>query len=1009
MWVGPTQPTASLQTTSTTVSFGRVVLGSTQSTTVSLSSSGTDAATTTANVSAGADALTTTVNGPIATLSPVNAGLNTSSTGVKAGSVVISNLGAGSSGVSEGSDNGAATISVTGTVLANRTLTTPTVTGTLHVGATFPNITVSTLPGAAGDDNHATRVTLSGGTDGTFTVAGSSTVFNTSSQTESRSVAGIFAVPGPITGSINLTTTADASEIATGTTPQTTAVNYDVGVFNGTGDWTSATSGNWGSNANWTDSNGVNAAPGTFAGFDNVDTATFDGTGAGTAIQLNGVSPSLKNISFSGSLGYTVAQGTGGTLVLKADTGSATISSKSTVGQTISAPVQLVSDAVVSVRSAPLTIVGGVSEIGASHSLTKTGSGTLVLDNSSTYTGATTVSSGTLELGATGNTTFAKTTTGTTGNSATATAFNGSLGYLFTVGSVPIVLTELGFWDAGQDGLNISHTVNVSTTAGSLVASGIVSTTSPLDGEYRFVTLNAPVQLAAGATYEIWSDHFDPGATASGGGDLYPRNGTSGVDSGVTGVTFATGSIFNETNGVMPVNIAGQGQDNNNYRPVSFAFAAASAGSISASANLTIAAAAAFDLGGNNQTVNSLADSGASGGFVINSASSPATLTVNPSSGTFSFTGQIIDGGSLSAISLVKSGSGTEVLAGADTYLARTAVSAGSLIVNGSLNSSSTVSIAASGLLGGVGTVGSVINSGTISPGSPGAPGLLNIAGNLTLGTGTLVLDLSSTASDSVNVTGSTVDITGSTLSLNVGTITPNETFTILTVPGNSGGLTGMFANLPTDGSSFPVGSTTFTIRYTGGDGNDIVLIAGSSGASPSIVSTVLNGGLTYINNTAVSQQHSMVENVVYSFSQAITLSTTNFALTGIGGTPNGPTVALTSSGGGTVWTVTFQGAGVNTATGSIGDGEYDLALTGVPGLTNSSYDFFRLLGDMDGNGVVNSADFSIFESTFLRGTSDPAYFGADDLDGNNKIDSADFSEFESNFLHSLPNTTLLH
>ena len=81
-----------------------------------------------------------------------------------------------------------------------------------------------------------------------------------------------------------------------------------------------------------------------------------------------------------------------------------------------------------------------------------------------------------------------------------------------------------------------------------------------------------------------------------------------------------------------------------------------------------------------------------------------------------------------------------------------------------------------------------------------------------------------------------------------------------------------------------------------------------------------------------------------------------------------------------------------------------------MAGLTASqTFDFFRLLGDMDGSGTVDSADFSTFISSFQRATSDPAYLGADDFDGNNTVDSADFSIFVSNFQHSLPNTSLLN
>ena len=126
-------------------------------------------------------------------------------------------------------------------------------------------------------------------------------------------------------------------------------------------------------------------------------------------------------------------------------------------------------------------------------------------------------------------------------------------------------------------------------------------------------------------------------------------------------------------------------------------------------------------------------------------------------------------------------------MTGTNKYSRATSVSAGSLIVNGSINSS-TVSVVGSGILGGSGTVGPVINKGVVNPGSPGASGILNVAGNLTLGPGTLVLDLAAAGSDSINVPNltSNVNIIGTTLSLNVGTITPGESFTILNVPGTN-------------------------------------------------------------------------------------------------------------------------------------------------------------------------------------------------------------------------------
>ena len=212
--------------------------------------------------------------------------------------------------------------------------------------------------------------------------------------------------------------------------------------------------------------------------------------------------------------------------------------------------------------------------------------------------------------------------------------------------------------------------------------------------------------------------------------------------------------------------------------------------------------------------------------------------------------GDAVDAGSLAGLikgtgGLVKVGSDTLTLGGTDTYSGPTAISAGSVVVsgssavrllsvsagtltvNGSLSVSSTVSLSGTAVLGGTGTVGNVTNSGIVNPGSTGAPGILNIAGNLTLGPGTLVLDLAAAGSDSIKVpnVASNINIMGTTLSLNVSTITPGESFTILSLASGDS-VSGFFNGLNGDNSTMTVGSLTFTIHYnvTGsGDGTDDV------------------------------------------------------------------------------------------------------------------------------------------------------------------------------------------
>ena len=93
-----------------------------------------------------------------------------------------------------------------------------------------------------------------------------------------------------------------------------------------------------------------------------------------------------------------------------------------------------------------------------------------------------------------------------------------------------------------------------------------------------------------------------------------------------------------------------------------------------------IASGAKLDLNGVSQVIGALADDGTGGGTVTNSAgSTPVTLTINLTSGSSAFSGVIGDGGAASAIALVKSGSGTLTLSGANAYCGATTVSAGAL------------------------------------------------------------------------------------------------------------------------------------------------------------------------------------------------------------------------------------------------------------------------------------------------------------------------------------------
>ncbi len=176
------------------------------------------------------------------------------------------------------------------------------------------------------------------------------------------------------------------------------------------------------------------------------------------------------------------------------------------------------------------------------------------------------------------------------------------------------------------------------------------------------------------------------------------------------------------------------------------------------------------------------------------------------------------------------------------------------------------------------------------------------------------------------------------------------------------------------------------------------------------LASTQINGG---------AAQRSLLTTIVVNFNTPVTLdpnalSITNIGLTSVQSVPLAQAQILISPAPGTQsssFTITFgAGSGVITRTGgnSLVDGNYRLDVDGtkvtdglgrkLPGTasfgTVSTDNFFRLYGDIDGNGAVDSVDYAAAKAAFkLGGTYNPLF----DINGNGILEASEGSALTAN------------
>lgn len=406
------------------------------------------------------------------------------------------------------SANAGATVSV----LQDRVVSASTVTGfgSVHQGASVAGTTSLTSTGA---DNANTRVTVGNAAadaNGIAVTGGAGVTFD-GSTSDTRTVSGNITTLGNVNGSITLTTTGEAG--VTGTqNPVNVVVNYSASVYSGKAAWTSGASGNWATGGNWTDTlgGGVAGAPGVDGVLSIGDTATFGnvtGSPASLTVSLNGASPTLAGLTFnSTSTAYTLATGSGGTITLQ---GAAT-------------PVD-VSTAFSPVISATL----------AGSGLNKTGTGTLILSGANTYTGATVISNGAIQL--------------VGGNDRLATATALTLGSGTDSGRL-ILGDATTARNQNVAGLSSAGTGTANAVVGAAAANSVLTVTNAAANTYAGTLGGAGVNennlalvKAGGGVLTLTGNNTYVGGTTLGAGSL---NVGSANAIGTTGaITFNNGTL----------------------------------------------------------------------------------------------------------------------------------------------------------------------------------------------------------------------------------------------------------------------------------------------------------------------------------------------------------------------------------------------------------------------------------------------------------------------------------
>ncbi len=704
-------------------------------------------------------------------------------------------------------------------------------------------------------------------------------------------------------------------------------------------------------------------------------------------IDLQGSDKVIKNLFISGNQAYTLSTTEARKLIFDSDTVgglttlSLTPSPNGDAAHTIGVDLQLNRTLDINNTIAPaFTINGGIDTngnalnfkgtgttavtgvISGSGALTKQDGGATILGGASanTYTGATTVTGGTLQIEKAGA--LGSTAAGTTVNSGGTLALAGS-GTTFAAESLTLNGTGVGgngalrntagnnTWTGatslasastvGVDGSTSLAVSGVVTGAGDLTKAGAGTLTLSGTNTYTGATNINAGTLAISNENNLGANPgaFNAAQLNLNGGTLRTQTSTVTIDDANRGVTIAAagGTFDTQSNLVIASAVAGTGALNKTgagtltlsgtnthsgaVNLTAGTLAASGGSAIGDTSAVTISSGATFNTTGSSETVGSIAGAGG-----ITLGTGATALTVGGNNASTAFSG-VISGGANA--DLVKTGAGTLTLTGANTFTGDLQVNQGAVALGASNTLADTSTLVLNGGTFAVGgsfsdTIGrlTLSSSSTIDYGSNTSSlvftNATRTAGTLTLdnwagdpfGAGASQLTFTSgadyTAFGSANINFSGWGA-GSTR-LSSGEIVPNTGGTIYTYALTGGGNWNVDNNWSDNG--LPPNADPGTFASAIGD----TAILGSAATGPATIS--LNGAdrtLGYL---------------VFNSNQNYTVSGNNLVFD-----VNSGLAQLTNSGSG-AQTVS-SGLRLNDALNIFNNGTGSLTLSG--GITNNS------------------------------------------------------------------------